>query len=79
MAAKGFLACMLDTEINPDALIKASMRLTMNGGAQVRARKALPFHGLDRIAEIVCRGAPLRLLSSVPQIAAGRAKLAALS
>lgn len=74
MAKQGYLACMLDTDVNPDALIAAAMRLTMNGGAQIRARKALPFNGLDRIAEIVRRRAPLR--PSVAQLEAGRKQFA---
>ncbi len=60
MASQGYLACLLDSEATPGALIAGAMRLTMNGAAQVRARPALPFDGLGRIAEIVCRQAPLR-------------------
>lgn len=60
MADRGYLACMLDSEMTPAALIAGAMRLTMNGAAQVRARHALPFEGLDRIADVVCRQAPLR-------------------
>jgi predicted glycosyltransferase len=77
MAAQGYLACMLDADINPDALIAAAMRLTMNGGAQIRARRALPFAGLDRIADIVCRQAPLRPAAPAPVMA--HAKLASLA
>jgi predicted glycosyltransferase len=77
MAAQGYLACMLDADIRPDALIAAAMRLTMNGGAQLRARKRLPFAGLDRIADIVCRQAPLRPLAPPPLMA--HAKLASLA
>jgi predicted glycosyltransferase len=60
MAAKRYLACMSDAEINPAALIAATMRLTLDGEAQVRARNGLAFEGLDRIAEIVCGNTPLR-------------------
>lgn len=76
MAAHGYLACMLDADVCPDALITAAIRLTMNGGAQLRARKALPFDGLDRIADIVCRGAPLRPIAG-KRLAAGGALAAA--
>ncbi len=60
MAKQGYIACMLDSEVTSDGLITAAMRLTMNGDAQVRARRTLPFHGLNRIAEIVCQQAQLR-------------------
>ena len=76
MAKQGYLACMLDSEITGDGLISTAMRLTMNGEAQVRARRTLPFNGLGRIAEIVCRQAQLRPALDI-RAANGRRTIAA--
>lgn len=53
MARLGWLGCLRLEEATPDALITASIRMTMNGASQVRARRKVPFDGLDRIASIV--------------------------
>jgi predicted glycosyltransferase len=60
MAQRGYVSSILDRVIDPSELIAAAERLTSEGQAQLPARTGLAFAGLSRIAEIVCREAPLR-------------------
>jgi predicted glycosyltransferase len=71
MAERGYVDRMLEHDLNPTALIDAATRLLGEGETQVRARKGLAFDGLPRIADIVCRGAPIQPAFQAPAGLAG--------
>jgi predicted glycosyltransferase len=60
MARLGWIKCLRLEDATPKALITGAIRMTSSGLAQVRARRHVPFDGLDRIAQIVS-GAPLAI------------------